>query len=554
VPSAGAPWSEPGLAKASPAAPAADTFTNSRLDGFSFPIPVPFPHAVIPGIALFCPHSMHGIQLLVALTFLFGPVVPPPSDDPAAQSRRGKELMAAGRYAEAVPVYRALTAALPGNAGLLLNLGMALHMAGEDEAALAPLHAALAVQPSLRPASLFLGAANLRLGRPDAAIPPLQKAVRLGPTDKDARSMLAEALVALGRYADAEPHLRRLARLAPADPAAWLNLGNAYEELAGQALADMRERHPESPFTLALAAEAFAKRDQPTAAFHLYRKAMEGKPVIRGLHAAVAAIYRGAGHPDWAAVEARKALLLPGADCARERLECAFLARDYHAVVAAAARAEGPEARYWSARAYGELGAQAFARVAALPASAVWHERMAEVRRNERRYSESAGHWKKAIALDPEDPRLRMELAVTLRQNRDFAGAQAALDELLAAAPDAADVNYLAGDVLLARDDPTRAIPFLEKAVRLEPDAPQAHGALGRAYALVGRAEDAILHLKQALPADVDGSLRYQLARSYQSAGRAEDARLALQDYEGFRKSARAGAMPGDEAAITPPQ
>lgn len=496
-----------------------------------------------------------GVLILALFCLLSGlSVAPSPSSDElAASSRRGKDLMAAGRYAEAVPVYRAMVDAVPGNAGLLLNLGMALHMAGEDEAAIAPLGAALKLQPALLPANLFLGAANLRLGRPDAAIAPLQTAVRLDPPSRDARSMLAEALVALDRYAEAGPHLRRLARMFPADPAAWFNLGNAYEELADRAVAELRERYPESPFTLALAAEARAKGDEQTAAFHLYRKAMQAKPAIRGLHAAVAAIYRSAGHPDWAALEERKALALPRADCARDRMECAFVAGRYHDVVAAR-RAEGPGARYWLVRAYGELAAQAFGRLAALPVSALFHERMAEVRRNERRYPESAEHWQKAIALSPDDPRLRVELAVTLRQNRDFEGAQRILDELVVAAPEAPDLNYLLGDVLLARDDPARAIPFLEKAVRLEPDAPHARGALGRAYALVGRGVDAIPHLKQALPADVDGSLRYQLARSYQSTGQAEQARTALEDYEEFRKSSRPAAETGDEAEITAPR
>jgi predicted Zn-dependent protease len=146
-----------------------------------------------------------------------------------------------------------------------------------------------------------------------------------------------------------------------------------------------------------------------------------------------------------------------------------------------------------------------------------------------------------------------MELAVTLRQLRDLEGAQRVLDELLAAAPEAPDLNYFVGDVLLARDQPANAIPFLEKAVRLEPDAAHAQGALGRAYALVGRAVDAIPHLKKALPADVDGSLRYQLARSYQAAGRDADARAALQDYESFR-AARAAAQPAEDLALTPPQ
>jgi len=496
------------------------------------------------------------VLLLPLVCLLSGPGVQPPSasDELGAKSQRGKELMAAGRYAEAVPVYRDLVTAVPGNPGLLLNLGMALHQAGEDEEAIGPLEAALQLQPALLPANLFLGASNLRLGRTAAAIAPLQRAVRLAPTNRDARSMLAEALVASERYAEAEPHLWRLARLAPADPAAWFNLGNAYEELAGQAFAELRERYPESPFVLALAAEARSKRDQPNAAFHLYRKAIERGPAIRGLHAAVAGIYRSAGHPDWAAVEEQKALRLPKPDCARDRLECAFFERKYREVVASAAGSEGAEARYWLARAHGELATQAFGRLAALPASALFHERMAEVRRNERRYPESVEHWRRAIALSSQDPRLRMELAVTLRQTRDFAGAQQVLEELLGAAPDAPDLNYFLGDVLLARDEPARAIPFLEKAVKLEPGASHAHGALGRAYALVGRAADAMTHLRQALPADVDGSVRYQLARSYQAAGQAEQARLALQDYEEFRKSSLADSEPSDEAAITPPR
>jgi predicted Zn-dependent protease len=178
---------------------------------------------------------------------------------------------------------------------------------------------------------------------------------------------------------------------------------------------------------------------------------------------------------------------------------------------------------------------------------------MAEVRRSERRYPDSIEHWRKAIALSPDDPRLGMELAVTLRLHQDLAGAQQVLEDLHHKAPDAAALNYFLGDVLLARDEPARALPFLEKAVRLEPAAPHAHGALGRAYALSGRAADAIVHLKQALPADVDGSLRYQLARAYQAAGQADEARAALQDYEDFRKTL-AGAEPAEEGAITPPR
>ena len=60
--------------------------------------------------------------------------------------------------------------------------------------------------------------------------------------------------------------------------------------------------------------------------------------------------------------------------------------------------------------------------------------------------------------------------------------------------------------------------------------------------------------LKEALSADTDGSLHYQLARSYQATGQTQQAQLALRDYEEFRKAAPAGPEAyGQGVPITPP-
>jgi tetratricopeptide (TPR) repeat protein len=500
---------------------------------------------------------MHGSQLLFLLVYLLSVQSPPPPSSEetlAAKSRMGTELMASGRYADAAVVYRELVKAMPGNPGLLTNLGMALHMAGQDREAAPHLEAALRLQPDSLPAALFLGASSLRLGRAAAAVAPLQKAVRLQPDNREARAMLVEALLHLERHAAAEPHLRRLSELAPSDPATWFQLGKTYESLAGQAFDALAKRDPESPFGLALIAEARLRGEQRTAAFRLYRQAIERGPTLRGLHAAVAGIYRDTGHPDWAAIEDERERQLPKPDCGRATLECAFAGGKYRDVIASAATAKTPEASYWAVRAYNELAAQAFARLGALPPSAQSHEWMAEGHRNARRYSESADQWRQAIAEAPGNSHLKVELALTLRLNQDLAGAQRVLEELLRGEPDLPEGNYFLGDVLLAQQQPERAIPFLEKAVRAGQKEPFAHGALGRAYALVGRAADAIPHLRQALAADVDGSLRLQLARAYQAAGQSEQAQVALKDYEEFRKAAAPDAESGGQpSAITPP-
>jgi predicted Zn-dependent protease len=90
----------------------------------------------------------------------------------AAKSEQAKKAMAAGMFAEAIPLYEQLVAAVPKNPGLLTNLGMAQHMAGRDRDAIRQFDAALKIDPSIVPASIFKGVSHLRLGQPDKAIAP----------------------------------------------------------------------------------------------------------------------------------------------------------------------------------------------------------------------------------------------------------------------------------------------------------------------------------------------------------------------------------------------
>jgi tetratricopeptide (TPR) repeat protein len=453
-----------------------------------------------------------------------------------ALAARGRELMSARRYAEAVPVYRELVAALPQNPGLLLNLGMALHLSGASREAVAPLATAFERQPESFPAALFLGAARLRSGSARAAIAPLQKAVGLRSDDREARSLLVDALVEAGRRSQAEPHLVALSRLAPEDPSVWFNLGKTYEALATQAFGTLLERAPESAFTLALVADARRDEGRPALALDLYRKARERAPEMRGLRAAIAALEREAGRLVEAAAEEEQERRLPRPDCARVPLECRFAEGRHHEVVRAAASSKTLAAAYWLARSSNELAVEAFRRLEGLPPSAPLHEWRAGQLRDEGRLAEAADEWRKALSLSPRGARLRTELAVTLRLNQDLAGAQAALEAALREQPEAALASYLLGDVLLARQQPEAAIAPLEKAVRLDPGLAHAQGALGRAYALVGRAAEAVPHLEKALPVDEDGSLRLQLARAYRAAGRDADAERTLAEWQRIRE------------------
>ena len=71
--------------------------------------------------------------------------------DPAARAKEAADLLAAGKAAAAATIYQELVAALPDNAGLKMNLGMALHQAGRPRDAVQPLVEATRADASLMP-------------------------------------------------------------------------------------------------------------------------------------------------------------------------------------------------------------------------------------------------------------------------------------------------------------------------------------------------------------------------------------------------------------------
>src|SRR5882724_454419 len=163
------------------------------------------------------------------------------SNELAAKSQRAKQYMAEGKFVESIVLYRELNQAVPNNPGLMLNLGMALHMAGEERKAIPQLEAAVKLDPSLTPAWLFLGAARLKLGRPSTAVEALKIVLRLQPDHRDALAMLAATSLSLGRAAQAAEHYKKLADLDPKRSAAWYGLGRSYESLSIRAFDELRK-------------------------------------------------------------------------------------------------------------------------------------------------------------------------------------------------------------------------------------------------------------------------------------------------------------------------
>jgi len=476
------------------------------------------------------------------------------SENLAAKSQRAKEFMAEGKFAQAIPLYRELNQAVPNNAGLMLNLGMALHMAGDERQSLPPLETAVKLDPMLAPAWLFLGAARLQLGQIPAAVGALKTVLSLQPDHRDALEMLAGALLSLNRPAEAAEQYRKLTDLDPENSSAWYGLGRCYESLSVRAFDDLQETAPDSAYWQALVAETRLREQQLSSAFYLYRSALEKMPAMLGLHAQVAEVYRRSGHPDWASVEEEKERRLPEPDCRTQTLECQFREGQFLGLLTSAKGTRSPESYYWQSRAYNELALQAFARLGQLPPSTEQHELKAHIFSGQKRYVDAAQEWRDALKLSPLDKQIQKQLAISLKFSQDYAGALPLFQGLLHGQPASAELNYLTGETLLDLQRAEEAVPLLLRAVNRDPKLIAAHKALARGYLAAGRARDAIPHLKVALATDEDGSLHYQLARAYQAIGQPGLAKEMLEDYQKTQRSAAAAtASARRDLEITPP-
>lgn len=471
-----------------------------------------------------------------------------------AKSQQAKQAMTSRKFSEAVSLYRELARAFPDNPGLVMNLGLALHSAGEYPEAIRHFQTVVKIQPQMAAAWYLLGVDLQKLNRPAEAVGPLQRAVKMEPNNEAAHLELADALFQTDRSAEAAAEFHSLAVANPKNPKVWLGLGLTYAALGGQAFENLQKSFPDSAYLHMLLGKSQADQNQYRSAYHHYRKAVNLDPSLREAHPAIASIYRATGHPDWAEVEDEAARRLPQPECAEATLPCLFIAKRFEELLPAAKNGKMAESYYWLAKAYEELALQAHARLAALPPSAEMHQLMAAIYDMRELYPEAVQEWRSALAVQPNDRILNKRLAQSLWAAGEWKLAYETALKILAVEPDAGDLRFLAGDSLLKMQLPAEALLYLTKVIALQPRNSRAHSSLASAYVRLGRFRDAIPHLETALPLDRDGALRYQLVQAYQNAGETKKAAILLEEYKKIRSSndERSAALKLDNEITAP--
>ena len=254
-------------------------------------------------------------------------------------SQRLRQLQAAGDYTGAAAIYREQLAANPESAELHSNLGLMLHMSGDENGALLEFQQAIRRNPKLVAPTLFSGIALLRLGRPAEAIPYLNRACLADRGSVAPVLARAQAYVALRRFAAANRDYAEVVAQEPSNAEGWFGVGITYRSMAEAAFQSSPHspegrKHLESALTALQRAGAL---DPKSERVHLilgeslrdagklmdaveeYKKAIAIRPDSPAVHLGLATTYWKAGEIDRVLAPLQRTLELaprdPDANC-----------------------------------------------------------------------------------------------------------------------------------------------------------------------------------------------------------------------------------------------
>jgi Tfp pilus assembly protein PilF len=189
----------------------------------------------------------------------------------------GMKALDANQPAVAEPLLRQAAEATPGDFSVHFNLALALTLQGKDAEAAGELRRTLQLKPALYEANLNLGILLLRDKQPGEAIAPLREAADARPKESRPNLYLAQAFFETGYFAQAETSYRAAAEADPKSAGAQLGLARTLVK-------ESKLQEAAAPFSVAAAldtryhdallelATAYDTARQPAAAIDIYRR------------------------------------------------------------------------------------------------------------------------------------------------------------------------------------------------------------------------------------------------------------------------------------------
>jgi tetratricopeptide (TPR) repeat protein len=208
---------------------------------------------------------------------------------------------------------------------------------------------------------------------------------------------------------------------------------------------------------------------------------------------------------------------------------------------------DGPEASYWLALSYHQLGAECYERLQeSFPDSWRTHQLRAEGYALRKDLDGAIKELQTALQLRPESPELHEALGELYVDNHSDDEARSELEKSLELDPSRPHALYLLGRLYVQKRENDKAISYLQKALRIQPDLNEASSLLGTAYVRLGQFANAVPKLEKAAPFDHYGNVHYQLYLAYRKLGQTELAQKAMVRSEELRRS----SLEHDQAMI----
>ncbi|HVX66172.1 MAG TPA: tetratricopeptide repeat protein, partial [Bryobacteraceae bacterium] len=351
------------------------------------------------------------------------------------------------------------------------------------------------------------------------------------------RTALGFAELRSGRAADAEREFRAELESSPRCLGAHFGLARIFDQKGDTAGA---EREAEAAWeTDPGFAASYAPAEEIRERLDRGRAQRSAAPVPQGNPRMLASAGR---YTACAASLGSRSTVLAPAD--RQLLaECAFHSGRFRASFEAAGKllAPGPlqhAGLYWRARSSQRLALESLARAGEIdPDSHKLHLLLGDALRQQNKLKEAQAEYRRAIELKPDGVAGHLGLARTLFVGIAFDEAVVELNKALSLVPGEPEASALMGYILVYKHQFEEARPYLKAALRGAPaELPHVHAALGKVYASEDRTGEAIAELRQALPADDDGSYHARFYQLCRKAGDTAGAASALREWKLIRQ------------------
>jgi tetratricopeptide (TPR) repeat protein len=323
--------------------------------------------------------------------------------------------------------------------------------------------------------------------RPDLAIAEFKAIVALEPKNADARGNLGVLLFFQGDYGDAIPHLRAALKLQPALWKIQALLGMAEKRMGdiSDAAADLEKAFP-----------------------HLQEQKIR---VDTGMQ--LIDLYSGSGE-------------LPKA-----------------ASIVSELRESDPtnvEIIYTAYRIYADLLDDArLSLIVVAPNSARTRQMMAHELARQGDTDGATDNYREALKIDPRVSGLHFELAEILKNSSAAGGREEAEKEYqaaLAADPNDEKAECRLGDLAALRGDPNAGAEHYERALKLQPEDPEAVIGVAKSLMAMNEGEKALPLLERAVKLDsMNPVAHFRLSTLYRKMGRSDDADRELAEYQKYK-------------------